>query len=57
MLKPFLTANWRYLAMLNFIADPKIQSLQGVTLTGATPMTADRFVGQLYQELKSTATR
>jgi len=27
------------------------------TVTGATPMTADRFVGQLYQELKSTATR
>src|SRR5438105_3314941 len=24
MLKPFLTANWRYLAMLNFAADPKI---------------------------------
>jgi uncharacterized protein YqjF (DUF2071 family) len=24
MLKPFLTANWRYLAMLNFVADPKI---------------------------------
>jgi uncharacterized protein YqjF (DUF2071 family) len=24
VLKPFLTANWRYLAMLNFIADPKI---------------------------------
>jgi len=22
-------------------------------VTGATPMTADRFVGQLYQELKS----
>jgi len=26
-------------------------------VTGATPMTADRFVGQLYQELKATATR
>jgi uncharacterized protein YqjF (DUF2071 family) len=24
MLKPFLTANWRYLAMLNFTVDPKI---------------------------------
>ena len=24
MLKPFLTANWRYLAMLNFVADPKL---------------------------------
>src|SRR3982075_3854577 len=24
MLKPFLTAEWRYLAMLNFVADPKI---------------------------------
>src|SRR3954453_487726 len=24
MLKPFLTANWRYLAMLNFAIDPKI---------------------------------
>jgi len=24
MLKPFLTANWRYLVMLNFVADPKI---------------------------------
>jgi uncharacterized protein YqjF (DUF2071 family) len=24
MLKPFLAANWRYLAMLNFAADPKI---------------------------------
>jgi uncharacterized protein YqjF (DUF2071 family) len=24
MLKPFLTANWRYLAMLNFVVDPKI---------------------------------
>src|SRR5438034_6566211 len=24
MLKPFLTANWRYLAMLNFAVDPKI---------------------------------
>jgi uncharacterized protein YqjF (DUF2071 family) len=24
MLKPFLTANWRYLAMLNFEADPKL---------------------------------
>ena len=24
MLKPFLTANWRYLAMLNFVANPKI---------------------------------
>jgi len=24
MLKPFLTANWRYLAMLNFAADPKL---------------------------------
>src|SRR2546421_11685130 len=24
MLKPFLTANWRYLAMLNFEVDPKI---------------------------------
>jgi uncharacterized protein YqjF (DUF2071 family) len=23
-LKPFLTANWRYLAMLNFDADPKL---------------------------------
>ena len=23
-------------------------------VTGATPMTADRFVGQLYQELKSS---
>jgi uncharacterized protein YqjF (DUF2071 family) len=23
-LKPFLTANWRYLAMLNFVADPKL---------------------------------
>jgi hypothetical protein len=22
MLKPFLTANWRYLAMLNFVVDP-----------------------------------
>jgi uncharacterized protein YqjF (DUF2071 family) len=22
--RPFLTANWRYLAMLNFVADPKI---------------------------------
>ena len=27
MLKPFLTANWRYLAMLNFVADPKILEL------------------------------
>ena len=26
-------------------------------VTGATPMTADRFVGQLYQELKTSATR
>ena len=24
MLKPFLTANWRYLAMLNVAVDPKI---------------------------------
>ena len=24
MLKPFLTANWRYLAMMNFAVDPKI---------------------------------
>jgi uncharacterized protein YqjF (DUF2071 family) len=24
MLKPFLTANWRYLAMLNFVVDPAI---------------------------------
>ena len=24
MLKPFLTANWRYLAMMNFVIDPKI---------------------------------
>ena len=24
MLKPFLTANWRYLAMLNFAVDTKI---------------------------------
>jgi uncharacterized protein YqjF (DUF2071 family) len=24
VLKPFLTANWRYLAMLNFVADPKL---------------------------------
>ena len=24
MLKPFLTANWRYLAMLNFAVDSKI---------------------------------
>ena len=24
MLKPFLTADWRYLAMLNFAADPKL---------------------------------
>src|ERR1700747_1143280 len=24
MLKPFLTANWRYLAMLNFAVDPKL---------------------------------
>jgi Uncharacterized conserved protein (COG2071) len=24
VLKPFLTANWRYLAVMNFIADPKI---------------------------------
>jgi uncharacterized protein YqjF (DUF2071 family) len=24
MLKPFLTADWRYLAMLNFVADPKL---------------------------------
>ena len=24
MLKPFLTANWRYLAMLNFAIDPKL---------------------------------
>jgi uncharacterized protein YqjF (DUF2071 family) len=24
MLKPFLTANWRYLAMLDFAVDPKI---------------------------------
>src|SRR5438034_9159919 len=24
MLKPFLTANWRYLAMLNFAVDPEI---------------------------------
>ena len=24
MLKPFLTANWRYLAMLNFVADPTV---------------------------------
>ena len=24
MLKPFLTANWRYLAMMNFVVDPKI---------------------------------
>ena len=23
-MKPFLTANWRYLAMLNFSVDPKI---------------------------------
>ena len=23
-MKPFLTANWRYLAMLNFVVDPKI---------------------------------
>ena len=23
------------------------------TVTGSTPMTADRFVGQLYQELKA----
>jgi len=23
-------------------------------VTGATPMTADRFVGQLYQEIKTT---
>src|SRR6476620_8923301 len=23
-MKPFLTANWRYLAMLNFAVDPKI---------------------------------
>src|SRR5207253_9231669 len=22
--RPFLTANWRYLAMLNFVVDPKI---------------------------------
>jgi uncharacterized protein YqjF (DUF2071 family) len=26
-LKPFLTANWRYLAMLNFTVDPKILAL------------------------------
>ncbi|MCA1658475.1 MAG: DUF2071 domain-containing protein, partial [Verrucomicrobiaceae bacterium] len=24
MLKPFLTANWRYLVMLNFAVDPKV---------------------------------
>jgi uncharacterized protein YqjF (DUF2071 family) len=24
MLKPFLTADWRYLAMLNFVAEPKL---------------------------------
>jgi len=24
VLKPFLTANWRYLAMMNFVVDPKI---------------------------------
>jgi uncharacterized protein YqjF (DUF2071 family) len=24
MLKPFLTANWRYLAMLNYVVDPKV---------------------------------
>ena len=24
MLKPFLTANWRYLAMLNYVVDPRI---------------------------------
>jgi uncharacterized protein YqjF (DUF2071 family) len=24
MLKPFLTANWRYLAMLNFVVDPEL---------------------------------
>lgn len=24
MLRPFLTANWRYLAMLNFAVDPKL---------------------------------
>ena len=23
-MKPFLTANWRYLAMLNFVVDPAI---------------------------------
>jgi hypothetical protein len=23
-LKPFLTANWRYLAMMNFVVDPQI---------------------------------
>jgi hypothetical protein len=27
MLKPFLTANWCYLAMLNFAVDPKILAL------------------------------
>ena len=26
MLKPFLTANWRYLAMMNFVIDPKIRA-------------------------------
>jgi uncharacterized protein YqjF (DUF2071 family) len=24
MLKPILTANWRYLAMLNYVVDPRI---------------------------------
>ena len=37
MLKPFLTANWRYLAMINFAVDPEISRAScGVAVTGSS---------------------
>ena len=37
MLKPFLTANWRYLATLNFAVDPEISRAScGVAVTGTS---------------------
>ena len=37
MLKPFLTANWRYLATFNFAVDPEISRAScGVAVTGSS---------------------
>jgi len=48
MLKPFLTANWRYLAMLNFAVDPKILAPVGTELDFHNDKTYLSVVGFLF---------